>query len=178
MLTSNYYRPTGWSETPRIWDVSRVYTDPVTEPVTLAQMKAWLRMDYDEEDALITDLITVGRSAVERYCNISIVPVSLTVTADWNGEWELPYGPVIDDVTVTGGTDMRVRGTLFKALSYCGEQVVITYEAGYSVAPPDLVNDIKRVVAWLYEHRGDDQDVGLNETLKLFCKKHKRMQWL
>lgn len=76
-----------------IIDVKRVESNP-TEPVTLAQAKAQLIVTYSDDDTLITSLITQCRRVIENYCNVSMVPKVITLTADLFNEWELPYGPV------------------------------------------------------------------------------------
>ena len=98
----------------------------VTEPITLSQAKAWILVDYPDDDTLISTLITQSRKAIEDFCHISIVPKSIFVTAmqewyrfqdGWNnvsrwdrafygltdyGPWsELPYGPVSSVQSVT-----------------------------------------------------------------------------
>ena len=44
-----------------------IVTPPGAEPLTLAETKAWLRVDHDAEDALIADLIASARGLVEDY---------------------------------------------------------------------------------------------------------------
>lgn len=74
-------------------DIKRVESSP-TEPVTLAQAKAQLIVTSSDDDAKITELITQCRRSVENYAFVSMVAKTITLTADFNGEWELPYGPV------------------------------------------------------------------------------------
>lgn len=97
----------------------------VVEPVTLTEAKAWLLVDYTDDDTLITSIITQSRHRVEDFCHISIVPRSIFLTAivdgfecDYSGisRWdraffgvtsrnnawsELPYGPVSSVTSVT-----------------------------------------------------------------------------
>lgn len=44
----------------------KVITQVATEPITLADAKTYLRVDYSDEDALITDIISRARSYAER----------------------------------------------------------------------------------------------------------------
>lgn len=44
-------------------------TSPATEPVTLTEAKAQLLVDHNEDDNLITGLISVARAKAENYCN-------------------------------------------------------------------------------------------------------------
>lgn len=97
------------------------------EPVLLPEVKAWLLVDYPDDDALLTVLITRSRAAIEDFCHISIVPKTIFLTAEvgfkptenygninrWdrsfygvpdsaNMDWsELPYGPVSAVQSVT-----------------------------------------------------------------------------
>ncbi len=46
-----------------------------SEPVTLDELKLWLRLEADDdvEDALLTSLITAGRESAEKFCNKSFL---------------------------------------------------------------------------------------------------------
>lgn len=55
---------------------------PASEPVTLAQAKAHLRVDFTEEDDLIAALITVAREIVENILNRSIYTQTWKLTLD------------------------------------------------------------------------------------------------
>lgn len=104
----------------KIIDVNKSEAYVGLEPVALAEAKAWILVDYSDDDALITSLITQSRQSIEDFCHISIVAKTILLTAMpdnwfWNnnylntvsrwdrafygyptmGDWsELPYGPV------------------------------------------------------------------------------------
>jgi uncharacterized phage protein (possible DNA packaging) len=44
------------------------------EPVTVAEAKQHLRVEHDDEDALITNLITAAREYCEDFQNVKLVP--------------------------------------------------------------------------------------------------------
>lgn len=46
---------------------------PITEPVTLAEAKTQLRVEFDEDDALIASYITAAREWAEGFLNIPLV---------------------------------------------------------------------------------------------------------
>src|SRR5204863_95683 len=66
-----------------------------TEPVTLAEVKTHLNITDSDNDIKLTALITQCRRAIEEYCNISIIFKRVVLVAEFQEEWQLPYGPVI-----------------------------------------------------------------------------------
>lgn len=79
-----------------------------TEPVTLAEAKAQLRVTHDLEDALITSLIVAGREYAEAETRLSLVPSVWEVSLDdgfpcaWRDGYaiELPHPPLLEVVEV------------------------------------------------------------------------------
>lgn len=57
-------------------------TGPAAEPVTLAEVKAWIRLDTDDEDGLLTALIGAARDAIEQYLRRSLMTKTLKLTFD------------------------------------------------------------------------------------------------
>lgn len=157
---------------------SRVTENPESEPVTLEEVKAHLRIDGSDEDSYLTSLIVVARTICEAYAGLSFVTQTRVVKLDkLCGDVILPYGPVQsisgfiyldgdgDEQTIasdvytldiqSGMTKLRVtdswpqtNGTL--------NNVAITYIAGYEVVPDVIKHAIKMQVATLYENRQDE----------------------
>lgn len=99
-------------------DVDKTESYSGQEPVTLADAKRHLRVDFTDDDTLITAMITAARKAIENFCHISLIPKTITLWLKANevpqsnyaqpfqvreqfNEFELPYGPVssVDSVT-------------------------------------------------------------------------------
>ena len=105
----------------RLADIQKVENNP-TEPVTLAQAKSHMRVDFTDDDAYITSLITQARQSIEDFCNISIVTKTITAYFTYSGgdqytfntfnrsfidsayyirPFELPFGPVTAFTSLT-----------------------------------------------------------------------------
>ena len=63
-----------------------IHTPPGAEPVTLEQVKAYLRVDHDAEDALIADLIASARGLVEDYLQRCLITRRLIERLDRWGD--------------------------------------------------------------------------------------------
>ncbi len=57
-----------------------------------------------------------------------------------------------------------------------GNRYRITYTTGYSVVPDDLKQAVLVQVAWLYEHRGEEE-VSVCEAAKIIAEPYKRQLW-
>lgn len=109
-----------------IIDLKRVI-DLGGELVTLDEAKKQLVITYPDDDTFITGLIPKARRYLENYLNISIVYQRIQLIAYLEGEWKLPYGPVIGlesvgtasgptgsaPVSYTGVDNWGVDGDLF-----------------------------------------------------------------
>jgi uncharacterized phiE125 gp8 family phage protein len=72
-----------------------VVTAVSSEPITLSEAKAHLRVDGTADDAYITALITIARQAAEHEAQRSFAPQTLRVRASqWGDGIPLPRGPV------------------------------------------------------------------------------------
>lgn len=57
-------------------------TGPATEPVSLSEVKAFIRLDGSSEDDLLNGLITAARSAAEQYLRRSLITQTWKLTLD------------------------------------------------------------------------------------------------
>lgn len=168
-------------------------TDDTTEPITLAQAKSFCRIDTEDEDDLITDLITIAREKLERYTSRSLVAKDIVLIVHTSEPFPLPYPELneitsvklLQDVNSDGsnnwqtltGSDYQTLGTGITTFSPPNYGI---YEITYSTNPTAdkaILHDLKRVLLWLFENRGDDADNMPDELLS--NAKHKRiLSWV
>ena len=77
-----------------------IHTEPASEPITLAEAKAYLRVDSSGDDALITSLIVSARKLCEEHMQRAIMSQTLQLFLDstididdplWEGTRTGPY---------------------------------------------------------------------------------------
>lgn len=122
---------------------------------------------FQFDDALITDLIKTARESFEQYCGLSLVPktIEAMITNECGGQ-EIGRGPVnsitsiededgeafeTDEIEVTGVQWKRLRNPRQRNMK-------ITYEAGYTTIPKPIKTDLLRLIAYLYENRGENAE--------------------
>lgn len=92
----------------------------VTEPITLAEAKAWMQIDFNDWDTLITnDLIPAARIESEKASGMLYVQRNVTISNNKKSERIYPIGPWVADIT-TDETEVE---------NY-------TYSAGFNNANP------------------------------------------
>jgi hypothetical protein len=67
----------------------------ITEPVTLPEAKAWLRVDFTDDNDLITAMIKSARQSVEHFTNRALVEKDISLNA------ETPEDSAIPSLTAT-----------------------------------------------------------------------------
>jgi uncharacterized phiE125 gp8 family phage protein len=165
----------------------QIKTDLVTEPVTLAEAKSYLNVDYTSWDTLIGTLISSARTNLERYTGSTFATKTLVATFQQVAEnIDIPYGPIqsithvksIDEsgtkTTLTAGTDYLVTGNNFKNIRFYGidTPIEIEYVAGYTTLPADLKVAILKQVAMDFEFRENVMDSSQVTELSNGAKQH------
>lgn len=156
---------------------------PAVEPLSLAEAKAWLRVDHADEDDLIAGLVVSARAMVETFTRCVLIEQTWRVTLD---DWppdrvvRLAPGPfrslVAARVIAADETAQPVAPSHYALdasphaarLRILGDAprpgrliagVEIDFMAGYgpsaSDVPAPLRQAIRLLVARLYERRGD-----------------------
>lgn len=161
----------------------RRYTEPATEPVTLAEAKTHCRVDTSDDDTYLTALINLGRIYVEDILDITMITTAWEARYDVFPLWELtlPRPPMAaQTVTVIyrdeSGTNQTITSVAgFQADPYVtpgriyplyngvwpavrGDEnsVTVRWTAGYGAAasvPQNLKHLVLLLVAHWYANR-------------------------
>lgn len=137
-----------------------------TEPITLTQAKAHLRVDFSDEDTLISVYIAAARDYAEAFLGDALVAKQIKYTVNASDEIILPYAPIdaIASVTQDGDaiTDYTfdedgeiTKGDLFPATG----KVIFTYTT--KVVQPLLASIRSAMlvhISLLYENRNREQN--------------------
>lgn len=161
--------------------ISYLLAGPATEPVTLAEAKAFLRVDDGAEDALIATLVAAARLHIEATTGRALLSQSWRVVLDaWPQERavRMPVSPLIGITSVTaydqaGGahpiglaqfqTEAAPARLLLPPMVdgmpalRQRQGIEIDYTAGYGAAAGDVPDDLRQALlvlvgAW-FEHR-------------------------
>lgn len=147
------------------------------EPVSVAEVKAWCRIERDDEDALLAGLVKAARETVEADTRLMLVRRGFRLSADpvpGDGWIEIPRSPLVA-VTALVAYDVAGTPVSFPATDAVIERalgieairvsprvrtagangVEIEFSAGFAVGevPETLKLALKRIVAAAYELR-------------------------
>jgi uncharacterized phiE125 gp8 family phage protein len=165
---------------------------PATEPVTVAEAKAHLRIDGTAEDVLIASLILTSRLHIEAALGLALVTQSWKLLLDrWPKEHvPLPLYPAQSVASVkvyaADGTPTTIaagdylvdtasrpgrlvaNGVSWPAPGKAAGGIEIAFTAGYGAAATDVPAPIRQalllLVAHWYEHR-DPIEIGTDSTI-------------
>lgn len=174
----------------------KLTTFAVTEPVTLAEAKAYARIDGNSEDALITSLITMARTHCESYIGKCIVLKTVEINSfTFPYQFQLPYGPLANELNLTkcvtideNGVETplnyRVNAGLFPKIFILGGaqsyKFKLVFISGFLGVPEDITLAIKMMVNTLYERREDFSDLQAIESplgVKALLMPYKTYNW-
>ena len=147
-----------------------------SDPVTEEEVKSWLKVDFDTEDALITSLITQVRELAEEAAGLSLIDKTIEyfeedeeILAYWI---KLPYpdhnaitGVVLDGNTITdflqtGLTQKLIRVNSFQTGDVSAKGLKVTYTTTGN-CPHGVKLAILEAIAENYEKRGNTFEGGL-----------------
>jgi uncharacterized phiE125 gp8 family phage protein len=168
-------------------------TEPVNEPVTLVEAKAYLRVDNTDEDTLIGTLITAARQWVESYLDRALILRQLVLRLDtFPVEIELPQPPLSTFGTTTAvsltytletGTTATLSSSEYRIdrtstpgvlrQNYSGSwpghlhdynSIAVTYWAGYGSDEGDMPPAIKNAILLMVGHLFENRSAVVTGT--------------
>ena len=151
----------------------RLITPPASEPLSLAQAKAFLRIEHSADDEAITRAITSARHAAEQYLKTALLPQTweLAKANPAPTKLRLPMGPTQSITSITLTTEAGVSSAMNAAnyrLSVDGfslrfdpsisiEKITVRYVAGIAVTsaeiPTPIVQGMLHHITVLLEQR-------------------------
>lgn len=125
-------------------------TAPAAEPVTLAEVKGFARIDATTEDALLTTLIATAREAAELFLRRSLITQSWTLTLDmggggldcWlpSGTYDLPVSALYGDLPRSFHLPMGKVQSVTSVKTYDTSNTESTYSsANYTLNSDTLI---------------------------------------
>lgn len=89
---------------------------PAVEPISLDEMKAHLRVDYDDEDPLIRGYISAARQRLEKRCGRAFVQQTWELQTDeFEDSFEIPKPPTVSITSVKYLDEDQVEQTVSAA---------------------------------------------------------------
>jgi uncharacterized phiE125 gp8 family phage protein len=155
---------------------------PAVEPIPLAEMRGYLRLDSDAEDALVAGLIAAARLAIEGATRLALIAQTWRLHLDGcptDGVVILPLAPVLSvesvrlmprlGLALSLGSDLyrldlsgdpaRLLIDVSTVQPQPGDRLDIDLTAGFGpvpeTVPAPLRLAIRRLVARWFESRGD-----------------------
>lgn len=151
-------------------------TPPATEPLTLAEIKLFLRVDGSDEDSLLNSLTIVAREMAEKYTG------HVLITQDWQMSQVFVAGqdiPVIPEpvqnitqvaveynnvqtVISASEYELAIDNMLSFSSNISADKVIIDVTAGYGAAedvPAPIKQGILHCISYLYHHREETVEI-------------------
>ena len=159
-------------------DSIEVTTDVVNEPVSLDDVKSFLRIDFDTEDLLIKSLIKSARVYCEKYTGITFAPKKADMFINYqSGTIKLPVYPVtkVNEVNFIASDGSESEVTFYTLSpdtinidSLGAGMYVVDIEYGYASLPDELKTGLLMAVGLLYAGRELTQMKEVNQYLSNF----------
>jgi len=161
---------------------NQLVSESGSEPITLAQLKNFIRVDFTTDDDLITALITSARMLVEQFIGQALITKSLkTYFYDfeaWDTEGTyynlvLPFSPVtaVSAVKIVGvngvetattdfvSTGLEVKNIrvnrILSLTSGTNQGYIVEYTAANAAIAEPIKQAIKMLAGEMYENRQD-----------------------
>ncbi len=151
-------------------------TPPASEPLTLAEVKLFLRVDGSDEDSVINDLIAVARETAESWMRVSLITQTWQLEQQFivSNPVKLALGPIQSIVQVdvnyngqlsTLTTDQYEISADYREINIAetvtADRVIIQFVAGYGDTISDIPAAIRQgmlhQISYLFHNRESGQ---------------------
>lgn len=158
----------------------KITVQATTEPITLAEAKAQLRVDHTDEDTLITTYIKAARQHAERFTGLSLA--AQTLQAVYVGEdlsIPLPLSPVASITSVTDGTTaVEYTADLdsvpaMVTVTTMPEKLVTTYVTNASMVETDIKLALLLLINHMYDNRGMVESMTVERIEEAYLRHHR-----
>lgn len=160
-----------------MWHPPTVTIAPTSEPVSLVEARRQVRVDFDDDDATLTELIATARNHVEKYCSAYLATQTVAVQTDsWCDLAHLPVRPAQSVTSIayvdTNGANQTVATTVYELRGDAivlkfgqvwppmqhGSLLTLTAVVGFASVEPAVKHAILVRLADLYESRESSDD--------------------
>jgi len=160
-------------------------SEPTALPVTVNEMKTFLRIKHDEEDLLLAGLIGAARDIIEEYVGISTCPQTWEVGLILSGENRLPRPPIVDVISfVVDGVEvdpskyvLSTKMLVINDSALINKFGVIKYIAGTDTFKEWVRTATLLIVTNMYENRQGEAMKNVVEVAANILNPHREM-WL
>jgi uncharacterized phiE125 gp8 family phage protein len=157
------------------WTGFRVVTAATFEPVTVAELKTYARIDGTDYDSMLSGYISACRAALEKHTGRTFLTTSCELSLDSfpedNGAIELPYPPVQSVTSIYYNQESDGVNTLLAASLYQTDlysvypRIIPAYDEDWPDTR-DMLNAVR--VTYVTGYGDDDSDVpaAIRECIK------------
>lgn len=173
-------------------------SDTPALPVALAELKAFLRISVDEEDALLSGFLRAAAEQCEAFTDRALIERTVEELVAASGDRiRLTAGPVrgidsvaaideageatpLDEAAVTTEIDAAGEGWVRPNAGTDAKRLRVTYRAGMAAdrngVPEMLRHGIVRLAADHYLRRGEAQDAGMPAAVTALWRPWRRLR--
>lgn len=157
----------------------QIYINSVlgSEPVTLSETKNYMRVDTNQDDSLITNIIEQSRIYLENYICRDIVSKDRTFFLDDAVSIiNIPFAPVetISTVTVEGSTaaftEIGLKKEMIELNQLPAKRIKITYQTSGFV-DTSIKQAILQMASTLYDNRADFVTGSITQEIPLDARR-------
>lgn len=135
----------------------KVITEPTEEPISLDDVKSFLRIDYNDDDKLLEIMITAAREHAETFTRRSIAKKTYELTLnDYASRVSLPNPPTISVESVLNdgqAIEYELVEEQGRSILTLNSEATITYQAGYKNVPKTIIQAMLILISHFYENR-------------------------